>query len=77
MAKAKIKVSVEDEFRDEPNECPNCGAELEDSFDHADIYIDTSCGFVTLKNECVCGVMLERFYDYDRTEVIAVRKRGR
>jgi len=76
MAKAKseIKVKVEDEFKDEPNKCPNCGQELEDDFTMGDIYIDTDTGFITLKNKCECGVELERFYDYDRTEVTGIRR---
>jgi len=68
--KYKIKVKVEDSFEDEPNECPNCGRELDDSFDMGSIYIDTDAGFITLKNKCDCGIEVERFYDYNRTEVI-------
>ena len=66
----KIKVKVEDTFTDECNECPNYGRELSDSFNMESIYFDTDTGFLTLKNKCECGIEVERFYDYDRTEVI-------
>lgn len=68
------RVKVGDSFEEDENLCPSCGRELGDSFNMEAIYIDTDCGFVTLKNDCDCGVSLERFYDYDRTEVIAVPK---
>jgi len=52
----------------DPDECPFCGATHGDSFDMGHIFIDLQTGFVALKTECECGKVVERFYDWDRTE---------
>ena len=59
----------------DPDECPRCGATFNDEgqLDLGDIHIDLQCGFVAIKNRCECGATLERFYDYDRTEVKEAR----
>ncbi len=63
---------MSDQAEPNPDECPRCGVVWNDEADiniQTELHIDIQCGFVAIMHKCECGKMLERFYDWDRTEV--------
>ena len=46
--------------------CPNCGEQM-DPPNAGDIHIDPG-EFVAITRRCSCGLVVESFYDWDRTE---------
>jgi hypothetical protein len=46
--------------------CPNCGEPLDEP-DVGDIHIEPG-EFISIKQHCACGLSIDNFYDWDRTE---------